>query len=128
MNLKQFRDQFPNFCPNALCEHQDGRQLEVISWPYYEDEEEVGPVFIKARSPLDPTTIATYRISGEQPDLLPLMGWCEYASSAASPFPARLNEMGQIRCELCQEQVRLLVTSRDTFVKVNPIPTPRVSL
>lgn len=80
MNIKEFRDQFPCFRPHAPCQHKDGRRLEVISWPYSEDlvdSEHSDPIFINARMPNDPTTLERYRISGDDPDLFALQGFCE---------------------------------------------------
>ncbi len=66
MNLKGFRDQYPSFRPYAICMGHDGRKIEIISWPYEED----GNILIKGRTPGDPTTMQTYQIVGDDPDLI----------------------------------------------------------
>lgn len=100
MNLKDFRDTHP-FQPYTICLHRDGRHLEAISWPYCDEgQEETGPVFIKAREPHEPTTMQTYRIDGDDPDLRPVTVTCPRDNTTFTPtldnrFP------GSLTCPTC---------------------------
>jgi hypothetical protein len=111
MNLKQFRDQFPGFRPNALCEHRDGTQLEVISWPYLDKDggDTAAPIFIMARTPLDPLTIKRYCIMGDDPELSPLMACCDLHGTNFTPIVASLrgDSFNITGCPFCSTEISL---------------------
>ena len=102
MTLLEFRNRYP-FQPNVLCQHQDGRYLEVISYPYCDDgQEETGPVFVKARVPNDPTTCQTYRLSGDTPELVPVMAVCQRDQTTFVPeINNGITHNGGITCPTC---------------------------
>jgi hypothetical protein len=108
MTLKEFRDQYPMFRPNVLCEHRDGTTMEIISWPYLEDKEwysdqvsQHNPVLVQARRPGDPTTIDTYRISNDDPDLLALMAVCTSDNTTFVPVVRMSSPSLCIDCPTC---------------------------
>jgi hypothetical protein len=95
MNIAQFRNQFPGFQPNLLCTNKYGQILEVISWPYPEDDRSV---WIKARIPFDATTIVSYRLDGDNPDLFALKATCTRDNTSFLPL---VNYSGAINCPTC---------------------------
>jgi hypothetical protein len=101
MDLSEYRGQFPSFRPHGLALHRDGRHLELISWPWNEDDEEEGPFYIMARTPNDPTTVQSYRISGDDPDLYPLMARCELDQTTFVPLVHSGADTRFINCTTC---------------------------
>ncbi len=58
MTLKEFRDMYPGFKPHMQLKHKIVGFLEIISWPW----EENNRILIFARKLNDPTTMKTYSV------------------------------------------------------------------
>ncbi len=58
MNLKEFRDMYPGFKPYNKLEHKTEGYLEIISYPYEENDK----ILVKARQISHPLTMKTYNV------------------------------------------------------------------
>lgn len=77
-SLMAFRAQYPGFEPYRIVFTRCGTEVELTSWPYEDDERDDAHVFVKGRlvafrnarvTVSDPTTLASYRVSGPNPEL-----------------------------------------------------------